>query len=140
MKTKSLSQRSLAVVLTTILLLVAVPVATVFAATTAEIVPTGNGTYTDWTGVYTDIDEGTGAASCNSNDSAVSSTTTQRESVSIPLTSIPNGSLITDVNVIVRDRGDISPGGTYKTFVRLNGTNSPDSATTHNAVGSNGGC
>jgi len=139
MNIKPLTHRSLAVLLTTILLLVAIPATAVLAATTTETVPTGNGFYSSWTGDYTLVDEGTASASCASGDYILSATINQRESVSIPLTSIPNGSTITDVSVIARDRGDTTTGGTYRTFVRLNGTNSADSAS-HSVTGTSGAC
>jgi len=109
------------------------------AAVTAEIVPTGNGNYTAWSGNFNDVNEGIGAASCSGGDSVTSSTNNARESYVISLVGIPDGSTITSIDVLARDRGDSNPGGTYATFVRFNGANSANSAT-HTASGSSGGC
>ena len=141
MKTKlSFRSRSIAVFLTTALLLVALPVMSVFALTSSEFIPTANGTYTSWSGIYSDVDEGTGSASCSgTNEYLSSSTANARESVSIPLTSVPDGATITSVNVLVRDRRDSADGGTYATFVRFNGTDSANSST-HTVSGSGTSC
>ncbi len=140
-KTNRFFGRSLAVTAVTVLLLVAVPVSAALAQVTTEIVPTANGFYTSWAGPggYTRVDEGTAAANCNTNDVITSNVANARFSVSIPLTSVPDGSVITDVNVLANDRGDTAAGGTYATFVRLDGADSGNSAT-HTATGTVGGC
>ena len=73
-----------------------------YAATTATLIPDGQGTYTSWTGDEGDIDE-TGSVNCGSSDGSENiseSTTDDRESVLIDLSSIPNGSTITSVDVV----------------------------------------
>jgi hypothetical protein len=119
--------------------LATLPITSVLAATSSEIVPTGNGIYTAWTGDYTDVDEGTGAAACGNGDSITSGTTNDRESVVISLSSIPDGSTITSIDVLARDRGDSAADGTYATFVRFNGSDSANSAV-HTVSGTTGGC
>ncbi len=75
--------------------------ATVNAATTAWLLPNANGTFSTWTSSstlpkYTLVDE----TSCNGNVDYVSTyTLNARESYSVPLTSIPDGSTITAVYV-----------------------------------------
>ncbi|MBI3151170.1 MAG: hypothetical protein HYZ21_03505, partial [Chloroflexi bacterium] len=127
MNIKTLINRSLALVLA--MILAAMPLTPVAAATTAEIVPTGNGTYTGWLNDYTTIDEGTGAAICHNGDYVYTSTGTSRESVVIPLATVPDGATITSIDVIAKDRSNSEDGGTYATFVRFNGTDSADSET-----------
>ena len=110
-----------------------------YAAVTAEIVPTANGTYNTWANGVTTIDEGTAAADCTGTDFIATTTVNGRESFVIPLTSVPDGSTITSIDVLIRDRGDTASGGTYASFVRFNGTNSADSAV-HTATGIAGNC
>lgn len=109
------------------------------ADTTAQLVPTGNGTYTSWSGDYTDVDEGISSSSCSSADAITSATGNARESYTVSLASIPNGSTITSVEILAEDRGDAGPGGTYSTFVRFNGTNSANSSS-HTGGTAGGGC
>ncbi|MBI3174031.1 MAG: Ig-like domain repeat protein, partial [Chloroflexi bacterium] len=139
MKT-NLTKKSFAVVLITLLLLVALPVTTVFAATTAQLNPTGTGYIAQWAGSSTSINEGIASATCTGAGNYLTTITSgYRSAFTIDLSSIPNGSTITSVNVLVADRGDNSAGGTYSTFIRLNGTNSSDSAS-HSVTGTNGAC
>ncbi|GEM_PF-1838679 len=100
------------------------------ATTTSQLIPMGNGNYTSWSGNYTDIDEGMASPSCLSSDSVHISTANRRESFTIDLSSIPNGSTITIIDVLVADRSYNSEkdGGTYATFIRFNGTDSANSA------------
>jgi hypothetical protein len=139
MNARSLSKRSLAVLLTTILLLVAIPVSSAFALTSNTLSTSNNGFYTAWNGSENAVDESISNPSCSSSDSITSSTGNQRESFTISLSSIPNGSKITTVTVLVRDRRhNDGGGGTYSTFVRLNGTDLPNGPV-HTTAGSGGG-
>ena len=105
--------------------------------TSGTLYPTSNGAYSAWTtGDYTTVNE-TGTPSCSSSDYVLSGTTNARSSFGIDLTAIPNGATITGVTVSVGDRGDSSSGGTYKTFVRLNGSDT-DGTSTFTATGSSG--
>ncbi|HEU0297230.1 MAG TPA: sortase [Anaerolineales bacterium] len=126
-----------------VLAVTALPMKPAYAAVTAEIVPTANGIYTAWAGGFTTIDEGTAAASCTTVAAVVDYIATTivngRESFVIPLTSIPDGSTITSIDVLIRDRGDTAEFGTYASFVRFNGTDSANSAT-HTVTGIAGGC
>src|SRR3989344_4703254 len=103
-------------------------VPSVGAATSATLFPNGQGTYTAWIGDEDDIDE-TGTPDCvdnntDGNDNVATSTTGNRESVLISLSSIPDGSTITSVNVVVTYRNGNGSGdnGTFQTSTRLNGT------------------
>ena len=98
-----------------------------------------NGTYTAWSGDETDIDE-TSSFDCGSSDSIIEGTTGDRESFTISLSSIPDGSTITSVDVTVRDRGDSTSGGTYRTFTRLNGTDADNGANLTATGGSGDPC
>ena len=102
---------------------------TVVLDTTAVLFPAGQGTYNQWLGTENDIDE-VGAPNCGGlpgNENVASATAGQRESVNIPLTTIPNGSIITsvDVQVTYRDSAVAGTDGTFQTFTRLNGTDLP---------------
>lgn len=104
------------------------------AFTTSQLVPVSNGSYTSWLhNSYNKIDEGLSYPSCamvsNVNDYIIENKNNDRSSFSINLSSIPNGSMITSVKVLSADRNVISgqDGGTYATFVRLNGVNSLNS-------------
>ena len=107
------------------------PVQPAYAATTGEIVPTTAGTYSSWANSYLQVDEGVAAINCANADTIRSATNNQQESMGISLSSVPNGSIITSIDVLVADRADniAGVGGTYATFVRFNGTNSANSAT-----------
>ncbi|MEK6751283.1 MAG: MBG domain-containing protein [Chloroflexota bacterium] len=137
MNIKTLTNRSLVLFLT--MLLAVMPLTRVAAATTAEIVPTGNGVYTGWTNDYTTIDEGSGSAICHNGDYIHSSTGAVRESAVISLATVPDGATITNIDVLVKDRSDTVDGGTYATFIRFNGIDSANSAT-HTATGTTGSC
>lgn len=104
-----------------------VPLASAVATTT--LFPNGEGTYTSWVGGESDIDE-TGTVSCSSSDSINEDNTGDRESVLIDLSSIPDGSTITSVDVTVSytDASGAGSDGTFKTFARLNSTNVDASA------------
>ncbi|MEK7531142.1 MAG: immunoglobulin-like domain-containing protein [Patescibacteria group bacterium] len=106
--------------------LTAAPTA-VFADTTSTLTPSGQGTYTSWTGDESGIDE-TGTASCGTtdgNENVSESTTGDRESVIIDLSSVSDGASITSVEVFVsyRDGDSFGSSGTFQTFTRLNGSN-----------------
>ena len=139
----SILSKSVGAMLIVILVLVAMPVAQAYADVTAELVPTAVGTYTAWTNDYAQIDEGIVGAVCDGGgpvDYISSATADARETVVISLASIPDGSTITSIDILVADRGDTSEGGTYRTFVRFNGVDSADSAATHSVTGTGGGC
>ena len=76
-------------------------VATVIAASTSSLLPTGEGTYLQWTPKsgsthYTMVDE----SSCNGTTDYVSTTVTgSRDSYQVSLSSIPDGSTITNIAV-----------------------------------------
>jgi len=111
---------------------------TALANTTSALVPVGNGHYTSWTGDYTDVNEGTsGSADCSSDDSIKSTGSDSKESFTLNLSSIPNGSTITSVSITVRDRGEDDPEGTYQTLIRLNGVDT-NSGTNLSAGGGSG--
>lgn len=95
-----------------------------------------NGTYIAWTGDETDVDE-TSSFSCGSTDAIIEGTTGDRESFTIDLSSVPNGAVITSVDINVRDRGDSVASGTYQTFARLDGTDT-DSGVNLSATGTSG--
>lgn len=120
------------------LAVMALPARPVYAATTGEVVPTANGFYTAWTNGFAEVDETIAAASCAGGDYIFSNTNNQRETVVISLATIPNGSTITSIDVLTADRGDSAAGGTYRTFVRFNGTDSADSAAAHAVTGTGG--
>lgn len=97
-------------------------------AATGTLYPNGQGTYTSWTGDEGDVDE-TGTPDCDDgsdgDDNVAESTTGDRESVLINLSSVPDGSTITniDVNVTYRNgNGGSDDNGTFQTFTRLNST------------------
>ena len=113
------------------LVLAGLPVQPAYAVTTTEIVPTAQGFYSSWSNNYLVVDEGTGAIDCASLDTIRSVTNDQRESMVISLASIPDGSVITSIDIRVADRADNGTvlGGTYATFVRFNNIDSANSAT-----------
>ena len=117
---------------------VTVGVIPVFAAVTTSLYPNGQGTYTAWSGTESDIDEA-GAPDCTAMEGVYTGNTNDRESVVIDLSSIPNGSTITSVDVVVAYRDSVLSGdnGTFKTFTRFNGT---DLDATSNIVASSGTC
>ena len=107
------------------------------AATTGTLQTVASSTtYTAWTGGETDVDE-TSSFDCSSGDSVISTGANTREAFTISLTSIPDISTITSVDITVRDRGDSSAGGTYRTFTRLNGVNT-DNGVNLTATGGSG--
>lgn len=98
----------------------------VSAATTARIVPSGNGTYSEWnvspssSQRYTVVDE----SSCNSNVDYVSTTVPgAKDSYAVSLNSIPIGSKITNIYIepcLAKDGTGSTSTATL--FYRLNGT------------------
>src|SRR3989338_6762442 len=89
---------------------------------TTTLFPNGQGNYNKWNGDEGDVDE-TGSVSCSSSDAIDSNNGGNRESVNIDLSSIPNGSTVTSVQVFTWDVAPSSTGGTYQTFVRVGSTN-----------------
>lgn len=107
-----------------------ISVTTSFAATTATLYPTSDGNYTQWTPKaggthYTQVDETT----CNGTTDYVSETTTgERDSFGISLSSIPDGSTITQIAITPCASRNSNGGGsaTMNVFYRFSGTNSAD--------------
>jgi hypothetical protein len=105
-------------------------ITTSFAATTAMLYGTSDGNYAQWTpnaGVthYTQVDE----TVCNGTTDYVSeTTTTQRDSYGVSISSIPNGSTITQIQLVPCASRNSAGGGsaTMNVFYRYNGVNSAD--------------
>ncbi len=101
-----------------------------YGATTATLLPTSDGNYTQWTPStgtthYTLVDETT----CNGTTDYVSETTVgERDSYGISLSSIANGSTITNIQITPCASRNSNGGGssTMKVFYRYNGSNSAD--------------
>jgi hypothetical protein len=102
-----------------------------FAATSGDLLPVSDGTYTQWTpnsglAHWSLVDE----TSCNGTTDYVSTTTlNNRDSYRLDLSSIPNGATITSI-ALTPCASKNSGGGsnsTGKVFYRLNGVNSADS-------------
>lgn len=109
----------------------------VSATNTGTLYPQNDGNYRSWNGGANDIDE-TGAPSCSSGDYISTNNSNARSSFTLDLSSIPNGSTINSIAITPSDRGDSNAGGTYKTFVRVNGSNTDAAATL--TAGSASGC
>ncbi len=100
------------------------------ASTTATLMPTSDGTYTQWTpnaGAthYTQVDETT----CNGLTDYVSETTVgERDSYGVSLSSVPNGSIIMNIQITPCASRNSNGGGTatMDVFYRYNSTNSAD--------------
>lgn len=103
--------------------------------TTSTLTPNGQGSDTAWNGSESDIDE-TGSVSCSSSDRIDSNNNGNRESVVISLSSVPDGSTVTSVQVLTSDQG--SSGGQYQDFVRVDGGSRINSGTI--TVTSTSGC
>lgn len=119
----------------------------VYGSITTDLSPNGDGTYLQWSlglARYTWVDEAVGCP----GDTSASLTETwtklipvgDRQSATIDLTSIPNGARITAVDIIVcqsstaLNGGTLTSGGTFQTFVRLNGADA-DSGTNITTAG-----
>jgi tricorn protease-like protein len=95
------------------------------SASTLGIIPTSNGNYQQWStsgagSAYTLVDE----SSCNgSTDYVYSTTSGQRESVGISLSSIPNSSIILDISIVPCASYHTSGPSSMSVFYRWNGTN-----------------
>jgi hypothetical protein len=99
--------------------------------------PTNDGNYTQWgTGDWSSVDEA-GAPSCSSSDYVSTGTSNNRYSFTLNLGSIPDGSTINSITITPSDRADTTNGGTYKTFIRVNGINTDGATLT---TTSNAGC
>ena len=109
------------------------------AADTAVLTPNGQGNYTAWDNGEATVDE-TDGPSCSIDDSIIEDTSNNRESVNLDLSSVTDGSTVSSVTVYAWDRGhNDTTGGTYKTFVRVDGTDTDATsnlATTTSAQGS----
>ncbi len=102
-----------------------------FAASTGTLLPTSDGTYAAWTPSagathYTLVDE----AACNGVTDYVSETTVgERDSYGVSLTTIPNGSTITQIQITPcasRNAGGGGGSATLNVFYRYAGVNSAD--------------
>ncbi len=100
-----------------------------FAATTATLLPTAEGAYLQWTPKsgsthYTMVDE----SSCNGTTDYVSTTVTgNRDSYQVSLSSIPDGSTITNIAVTpCASKNKSSGSSVMNVFYRLDGVNSAD--------------
>ncbi len=119
----------------------------VYGSVTTDLSPNGDGTYLQWSlglARYTWVDEAVGCP----GDTSASLTETwtklipvgDRQSATIDLTSIPNGVRITAVDIIVcqsstaLNGSTLTSGGTFQTFVRLNGADA-DSGTNITTAG-----
>jgi hypothetical protein len=99
-------------------------------ATTATLYPISDGTYTQWTPKsgsvhYTQVDETT----CNGTTDYVSETTVgQRDSYGVNISSIPDGSTITQIEITPCASRSANGGGsaTMNVFYRFDGVNSAD--------------
>lgn len=99
-------------------------------AATVTLYPTGNGTYTSWEQDWNEVDEA-GTPSCDylGGDAILGENNNEKESYTVSLAGIPNGSLITSISVDTYGR-DSSVGGTngkYQALIRFNGTDSTSS-------------
>lgn len=103
-----------------------------FAAVTGDLLPVSDGNYSQWTPSTgsthaTLVDE----SSCNGKTDYVStSTTNNRDSYGLDLSSIPNGATITQIDLTPCASKNANGGSnsTGKVFYRSNGVNSADSA------------
>lgn len=106
---------------------------TASAATSGSLPATTPGYVAQWGVVGTGLVSG----NCNNSGNYISTgTNNNRSSFVVDISSIPNKSIITSVDVTAADRASNSIGGTYKIFARLNGVNidaSSTSATTTNS-------
>lgn len=101
-----------------------------FASTTAALLPTSTGTYSQWTPKsgsthYTQVDE----ASCNGNTDFNRETTVgQRDSYGLTISSVPDGATITQIDITPCASKNTSGGlsTTFDVFYRLNGVDSAD--------------
>lgn len=103
---------------------------TVFGINSSTLLPNSDGTYRQWTSKsgsthFTNIDE----TKCNGTTDYVSTNTTgSRDSYVVPLSSIPNSSIITRIDIApcaskIHNGGSVS---VMDVFYRFNGSNSPD--------------
>ncbi len=101
-----------------------------FASTTATLLPTGDGNYSQWnpksgSSHFAMVDE----AICNGlTDFNRETTVGQRDSYDIDLSSIPNGATITQIDITPCVSKNTSGGvnTTFNVFYRLDGVNSSD--------------
>ncbi|MBI3588934.1 MAG: hypothetical protein HY093_00765 [Candidatus Liptonbacteria bacterium] len=127
-----MSRKKLTVYLLAFSVLTIATVIKIYADTTADLLPVLNGFYSAWTASsgsstlkYTLVDE----TSCNGNTDYIYTTATNnRESFSINLSSVPNGSAITAIEITPCASNHLSGSGTsnVNVFYRLNGSDSGD--------------
>lgn len=113
-------------------LVTALSLASVFAATTGVVLPSGAGNYSAWTPStgathFTLVDE----SSCNGTTDYVSTTVNgNRDSFSTSVSAVPNGAVITSISLTPCASKSANSGtANLSVFYRLNGVNSADSAT-----------
>jgi len=103
---------------------------------TTDLIPVDNGSYSNWasndslTGDYSDVTEGPG---CTPNAFfdywvRIPSGGNARQSATLNLSSIPNGTTITAIGITVCANDGLSSLGTFRTFTRINGSNSDAAA------------
>ncbi|MES2059837.1 MAG: hypothetical protein V4438_02290 [Patescibacteria group bacterium] len=97
---------------------------------TSILYPTSNGNYSSWSSNNYSVINESGSPSCSSSDYISENSTNSRSSFALDLSGIPTGSIINSITITPSDRGDTSTGGTYATFARINGVNTPNAATT----------
>lgn len=121
-------KRTLSIAALSVATLVAASV--VFADTTASLLPTADGTYTQWTPKsgavhYTQVDESTCNGTTDYNSTA---TVGNRDSYVVNLASVPNDATITSIAITPCASRNASGGGsaTMNVFYRFSGVNSAD--------------
>jgi hypothetical protein len=126
----------IAIRITCIALMLSVLAALVYAASTSSLSPTSDGSYTQWSPSsgsthYTMVNE----TPCSTGDSdyvlGLHWGTNIRDSYQLTITSIPNGSTITRVDVTVCYADNVTYGGVggFQTFARINTTNTDSGST-----------
>ncbi len=104
------------------------------SALTTTLYPTANGTYTAWTNDFDEVNE-TSNFSCGSNYILGSDINT-RESYTVNLSGVPDGSTITsiDVRTYSSNHNVGNKNGEYRALVRLNGVDSLSTGSPVNPV------
>ncbi|MFO1422051.1 MAG: IPTL-CTERM sorting domain-containing protein [Candidatus Competibacteraceae bacterium] len=103
---------------------------------TSALIPNGNGFYSNWasndslTGDYTDVEEGVGCVSGAFNDFwvRISSGGNARQSATLNIGTIPNGTTITNIAITVCANDGVTSNGSFRTFTRIDGSNTDAAA------------
>lgn len=95
------------------------------AATTANLIPTGNGYQENWGGGLSDINDDNSAGCGGDSDYIYEGLSTDRAMFNIDTSSVPPGSIITSVEVRVcySDSSVSGINGTFRTVGRIDGSN-----------------